>query len=97
MYACMHRAQFQAPNMALPQRATRANALWGPHSIGLPTQADMPWPPMAWLAPEAKAVPFLSLRFRWPLAHEVPICFFQRGPQYVGPVPWEVPDPDFWR
>ena len=68
-------------------------------TIGLPNSCDMPWPPVAWLAPEAGEVPLLGLHWptRQPEAGEVPICFFARAPQYVGPVPWEVPDAFFWR
>ena len=62
--------------------------------IGLPNQCDMPRPPVAWLAPEAGEVP--RPPWRYPEAGEVPICFFARAPQYVGPVPWEVPDTIVW-
>ena len=67
--------------------------------IGLPNQCDMPWPPVAWLAPEAREGPLLGLRWptRQPEAGEVPICFFPQRPRYVGPVPWEVPEAWFWR
>ena len=75
MYACTHSTQFEAHTMP-----------WPPYNF---KWRDMPWPPPAWLAPEARAVPLLSLRWRWPP--------MEADPQYVGHVSWKVPDPDLWR
>ncbi len=65
--------------------------------IVLPTQRDMPQPPVAWLAPEAGGVPptFLAP----PEAESVPVTFLAPDPEpepmHVGQPPWIVPFPLF--